>query len=399
MKAISKIAGLIKRYMDGDITPEERMVLDQWRSETPENEAFFKSIIEGDEIFEDGLSWIQIEKDQGEDWLRRLKERTLKRAGTTANTTSNPRRLYLISFTAAAVLLIAGLFGYLQLGHPVVAEKEISLSSIQAGTNKAKLVLSDGKEINLRSDKDGIILNDQLTYADGTPLLAVDKDKISNIKATIHVPKGGKYKVTLSDGSRVWLNAQSTLIYPLVFDKRHRKVTLEGEAYFEVATVTERSQRIPFEVVCRDQKILVTGTAFNVSTYADDTHTVTTLVEGSVSIESARQKIHLTPNQQAINSTGNIIKKEVDVQPFIAWKDNKFLFYETELRDLMKSLSRWYAIEIGYENQISPTYFYGEIDRDKNLGEVMRIIEKSGVKFKLQKRDGTSKLIIIEHKH
>src|SRR5690606_24487782 len=394
MTATSKIAQLIKRYIDGDITAEEREVLEQWRGETPENEAFFKSLIEGDAVFEDGLSWAQLEQEQGEDWLRELKDRTLKR--TDGSVIGRFRKSYPFYFTAAAALLIAGLFGYFQLKSPIIEEKAISLSSIQAGTNKAKLVLSDGKEIDLRSDKDGIILDDQLTYADGTPLLAIDDDKVSSIEATIHVPKGGKYKVTLSDGSKVWLNAQSKLIYPLVFNESHRTVTLEGEAYFEVATVVEENQRIPFEVVCRDQKILVTGTAFNVSAYADETQTVTTLVEGAVSIESAQQKVHLTPNQQAISSIGNMITKEVDVQPFVAWKDNKFLFYETELRDLMRSISRWYAIEVSYQDQVSPTYFYGEIDRDKNLAEVMRIIEKSGVKFKLQKRDGTSKLIIMD---
>ncbi|PRD47550.1 FecR family protein [Sphingobacterium haloxyli] len=396
MKAISKIARLIKRYMDGELTPEERIVLEQWRGETPENEAFFKSLTEGDEIFEDGLSWIQLEQEEGEDWLRKLKERTLKRASTAANTGNRSRRLYFIYFAAAAVLLIAGFFSYFRLSAPVVGE-EVSLSSIQAGTNKAKLVLSDGKEINLRSDKDGIILDNQLSYADGTPLLVIDKNRISHIKATIHVPKGGKYKVTLSDGSKVWLNAQSTLVYPLQFDSRHRKVTLEGEAYFEVAPVTDDDQVVPFEVICRNQKILVTGTAFNVSAYADDIRTVTTLVEGSVSIESGHQKVHLVPNQQVISSTaGNIIKKEVDVQPFVAWKDNKFLFYETELRDLMKSISRWYAIDVSYQDQISPTYFYGEIDRDKNLAEALRIIEKSGVKFTLRKSGKTSNLIIIK---
>lgn len=382
--------------MDGELTPEERIVLEQWRGETPENEAFFKSLTEGDEIFEDGLSWIQLEQEEGEDWLRKLKERTLKRASTAADTENRSRRLYFIYFAAAAVLLIAGFFGYFRLSAPVVGE-EVSLSSIQAGTNKAKLVLSDGKEINLRSDKDGIILDNQLSYADGTPLLVIDKNRISHIKATIHVPKGGKYKVTLSDGSKVWLNAQSTLVYPLQFDSRHRKVTLEGEAYFEVASVTDDDQVVPFEVICRNQKILVTGTAFNVSAYADDIRTVTTLVEGSVSIESGHQKVHLVPNQQVISSTaGNIIKKEVDVQPFVAWKDNKFLFYETELRDLMKSISRWYAIDVSYQDQISPTYFYGEIDRDKNLAEALRIIEKSGVKFKLRKSGKTSNLIIIK---
>src|SRR5690606_11881389 len=134
------------------------------------------------------------------------------------------------------------------------------------------------KRISLREDKEGIVLDDQLVYSDGTQLLAVDKDKLTDMTATIHVPKGGKYKVTLSDGSKVWLIADLKLIYPLVFEKKHRKVTLTGEAYFEVATITEKNQRIPFEVLCDNQRIHVTGTAFNLSAYADNAHTVTTLV-------------------------------------------------------------------------------------------------------------------------
>ncbi|NGM65759.1 FecR family protein [Sphingobacterium sp. SGR-19] len=395
MKATSKIAELIKQYMNGDITPQGRIILEQWCAQSPANAAFFKSLIEGESLFEDGLSWMMLEEDKGPDWLHNLKQHTLDKVDGDKSAKKRQRKFYFIYSAVAAVLLVAGLVAYFRIGSPV-ADSEISVAHIQPGTNKATLVLSNGKKINLRGDKEGIVLDDQLTYTDGTPLLSMEKNEISQIHATVQVPKGGKYSVTLSDGTTVWLNAQSTLVYPLVFDKRYRKVKLVGEGYFQVASVMDNNGRVPFEVLCEDQKILVTGTAFNVSAYPDDTHAVTTLVEGAVRIETENRSVHLKPNQQAISGNGEIRQQEVDVKGFVAWKDDKFLFYETELRDLMKAISRWYAIDVSYGEQIPPTYFYGEIDRNKNLEEVLRIIEKSGLKFKLQKKDGNLNLIVRE---
>ncbi|WP_437920441.1 FecR family protein [Sphingobacterium sp. LRF_L2] len=395
MESTSVLTRLIKHYLEGKLSSEESDVLDRWRQESSENEIFFQKIVTGEEVFEDALSWLALHQDDGQAWLSRLQEDTLRKIQQKNQPLRKANRPYFLFTAIAALLLAVSLFGYFQFRQQEQEGKELDLSSVQAGTNKAELLLSNGKKINLRNDKDGIIFDKKLTYSDGTPLLTEDLLSLQHTMATILVPKGGKYKVTLSDGSKIQLNAQSKLVYPLVFEKNRREVQLEGEAYFDVAKVSENNKRVPFEVHCKDQKIEVTGTSFNVSAYPDDIQTVTTLVEGSVNVETAGQQLNLAPNQQAISQYGRIQKKEVDVHEFIAWTANKFLFYETELHDLMKSLGRWYAIDITYQGKIAPSYFYGEIGRDKNLEEALRIIEKSGVKFKLQQRGNRPPNLIV----
>ena len=393
------IASLIKRYIDGCITDEEMIILRRWRQQAPENEELFVGLTDGDEILEDALLWI--EKDGDDDsWLQRVKVQTLERTGKVSNSNFWQNRAFLFySSVVAAVLLLVGVFTFQLFDFTADHIEDISAASVLAGSNKATLTLSNGEKIDLRCDKEGVIMDEQLIYSDGTPLLSIDKQEKETIEATIQVPRGGKYKVTLPDGSKVHLNAQSTLSYPLTFRKECREVSLEGEAYFEVAKlpVDGNHERMPFEVICSGQKIVVTGTSFNVSAYADDMHTITTLVEGAVHIELGKQVVHLKPDYQVITANGRLLKtQEIDVTGVIAWKDNKFLFYETELRDLMKSLSRWYGVDVSYEGNIVPTYLYGEISRSKNLDEVLRIMDKSGVRFKLQKKGEALNLIVLE---
>ena len=119
-------------------------------------------------------------------------------------------------------------------------------------------------------------------------------------------------------------------------------------------------------------------------------------MEGAINVHSGSSHLSLKPNEQVVNNAGILLKKDVDVSRFVAWKDNKFLFYETELRDVMKDLSRWYNIEVSYQGDVTNTYFYGEIGRDKNLSEVLRMIEKSGVKFKLKQVGKAYKLLVIQ---
>src|SRR5690606_21072463 len=218
-------------------------------------------------------------------------------------------------------------YSFLNYRSQTITEVDAELSAVQPGSNKAELSLSDGRTINLRSDKDGIVIDQDLAYSDGTPLLEVNKKELTKIMATIQVPKGGKYQITLPDGSKVWLNSLSKLEYPLTFNSDGRKVKLEGEAYFQVAKITHNNKRVPFEVESASQTIEVTGTQFNITAYPEDSQEVSTLVEGAINVRSGSSRISLKPNEQVVNNAGILLKKDVDVSRFVAWKDNKFLFY------------------------------------------------------------------------
>jgi len=397
MKTSKEVAELIKKYIEDTISSEESIQLNNWIKEKPEHEDFFKQVLIGDELFEDAFTWVNIKQQDQDKWLEEFKSDTLQKI---QNQQIKPIKLnkYRWLYYAAGIILIAGISFSIFNSKPSVPleEQDVEFSSVLPGSNKAELILSNGKKINLRSDKDGIKIEDGLEYTDGTQLLSVEREELSKMSATIQVPKGGKYQITLPDGSKVWLNSMSKLEYPLVFNQEKRIVKLEGEGYFEVVKSTRNNKRIPFEVISNSQTIEVTGTQFNISAYPEDSHAISTLVEGSINVYSANGKLSLSPNQQSINNGKELIKKTVDVSSFIAWKENKFLFYETELRDVMRGLSRWYDIEVSYQGAIPATYFYGEIGRDKNLAEVLRIIEKSGVKFKLKQIGKTYKLIVIQ---
>ncbi len=395
MKTSREVAALIKKYIEGNISSLESIQLDQWIKEKPEHEEFFKKILIEDELFEDALTWVNLNQTDHTEWLEDIKSDTLQKIRKAEPKPIRSKKRVWIYYAAAAILLFGFGYSFLNYRSQTITEVDAELSAVQPGSNKAELSLSDGRTINLRSDKDGIVIDEDLAYSDGTPLLEVNKKELTKIMATIQVPKGGKYQIKLPDGSKVWLNSMSKLEYPLAFDPNRRTVKLEGEGYFEVAKLNKNDKRVPFEVISSSQTIEVTGTQFNVSAYPEDAQTVSTLVEGSINVHSASGKISLSPNQQAINSANGLSKRAVEVESFIAWKNNKFMFYETELRDVMKGLSRWYDIQVEYQGNIPATYFYGEIGRDKNLAEVIRLIEKSGVKFKLKQKGSTYKLIII----
>lgn len=396
MKSSKEVAELIKKYIEGNISSGESIQLNNWIKEKPEHAEFFKSVLSEDEVFEDAFLWIDLKQKNENQWLDDLKKDTLDRIHKKNDSDEKPKSFKWIYYAAAAMLLFGLFLGIKRFQQTNVEEIDIELSDINPGTNKAELILSNGKKLTLRSDKDGIVIDNNLEYSDGTHVLSLENEDLTNMTATIQVPKGGKYQVTLPDGSRVWLNSLSKLEYPLAFKKESRKVKLEGEGYFQVSKISMDNKRIPFEVESSMQTIEVTGTQFNISAYPEDAHEVSTLVEGSINVHVGSSKISLKPNQQSINNAGKLVKKDVDVSSYIAWKENKFLFYETELRDVMKGLSRWYDIEVSYQGHIEPTYFYGEIGREKNLSEVLRMIEKSGVKFKLIKTGKTNKLIVIQ---
>ena len=221
----------------------------------------------------------------------------------------------------------------------------------------------------------------QVIYQPETP---ADHEKAGN--NTITTPNGGQWQVVLSDGTKVWLNAASSISYPSTFAKReNRIVVLTGEAYFEVA----KDASHPFIVISGNQRIEVLGTHFNISSYTDDPAISTTLLEGSVKVSLSGQKhdVYLKPGEQALSSKQGIRIRQVDVTEALAWKEGYFRFDDEPITSIMSKLARWYDIEVHYQDTTNKEAFYGRVSRNKNLSQVLKALETTKtVQFKVEGR-------------
>jgi len=264
---------------------------------------------------------------------------------------------------------------------------------VKPGGNSATLRLANGTLLELDKQASGIVMGESITYENGKSIAAAALDKQgmaadpSKVVLELATPLGGIYQVTLPDGTKVWLNAGSSLKYPMSFAKNERRVSLEGEAFFEV---TKDSAR-PFKVLSKGQEIEVLGTAFNVNAYPDNTAIKTTLVNGKVKLSNDKrysEVIYLLPGQQSTNTNnGKIQLANVDTAPFTAWKEGLFYFDETPLSDALQQIGRWYNVEVKYKGEVPQTHFYGRIKRSKPLRDVLDVLEEGGLRFELSKSD------------
>ena len=199
---------------------------------------------------------------------------------------------------------------------------------------------------------------------------------------TISTPNGGDYQLVLADGSKVWLNAASSLRFPANFVGRERKVELTGEAYFEVA----KNPAMPFKVKLNGMEVEVLGTHFNINSYADESAIRTTLLEGSIKINRPHASSLLKPGQQAMmDKNGQIsVINDADLDEAVAWKDGKFQFDRADIHNVMRQLARWYNIDVEYKGTVA-SHFGGTISRDVNLSKVLGMLHLTGeVKFQVQ---------------
>ncbi len=270
--------------------------------------------------------------------------------------------------------------------------------AVQPGGNSATLRLADGTVLELDKQASGIVMGENITYENGQSIadaLSKQGQQMDPSKAMLELttPLGGMYQITLPDGTKVWLNAASSLKYPMAFAKNERKVILLGEAFFEV---TKDSSR-PFKIHSKGQEIEVLGTTFNVNAYPENTAIKTTLITGKVKLSNdnrASQAIYLQPGQQSTNTNnGNIQVANVDTAPFTAWKDGLFYFDETPVSDALQQIGRWYNVEVRYKGEVPQTHFYGRIKRNKSLRDVLDVLEEGGLHFELSK--GQEKNILL----
>lgn len=369
-----EIARLISGYIHQTLSKEEEKVFLELKNKDDHIRSLLESYKETAAI-EHRLVAMK-ERDATAAW-ERFKGKKIKRRKT-------PWKRWLV--TAAAVsLLFVGVW-YKKDDDKIVPDKSHRYANdVLPGGNQARLLLSDGKAISLTDAS--VLLNEK----NGTRMKGKDGELVYDTKSnennmeglfnTLEVPKGGTYKISLADGTRVWINASSSLRFPVNFTSNERRVKLKGEAYFEVAK--DRSR--PFKVEVDDTEITVLGTSFNVSNYTGSN--VTTLVEGAVRVKRAEQQNYLKPGEQATLSNGKIKIGSADVEKAIAWKDGYFLFNEDHLKPILEEVARWYDLELVFKKEIPDIHIGGSMSRKENLSEVLEMLkEVSGLSFNIDGR-------------
>lgn len=367
-----RIKLLAKKWLDGTITDEEKSEFNNWYNSFDDNNLAYNA-------------------DETPDML---KKRMLRNIHLHENIPFK-RKLHLISYTriaaAASLLIFLSIGTYLVLNR-LRTNKQIVKNIPKdrlPGKNKAVLTLANGLKINLDdatkgevAKQSGITItkaaNGQIIYTVADKLLANSKQPVYN---TIETPRGGQIKVNLPDGTKVWLNAASVIKFPTSFSGNERNVTLDGEAYFEVA----HNAKKPFNVFTSRAQVHVLGTHFNINAYQDEDTLKTTLLKGSVKLSYNNSSVLLKPSQQGKIYNGGAEARvcAVDTSLVMAWKNEMFEFDNTDLHSLMRQISRWYNIEVTYESGVPNDVYFGSISRNSNLSKVLKILELGGVHFKM----------------
>jgi transmembrane sensor len=301
-----------------------------------------------------------------------------------------------LSIAAAMLVAIGGtLYFGLAKNNQNNTTANLAEEQILPGTDKAILTLANGRKIMLDKNASTLLMdstagirikkteNGELIYE---ILATASTTNNANQYNTIETPRGSQYTVILQDGTKVWLNASSSLKYPLIFNGTKRKVELNGEGYFEVSKNKEK----PFIVQTINQEVEVLGTHFNVNAYPEEAAIKTTLLEGKVIVHKGAEEAVMKPGEQVVNlKKAKNLKLSMldDANEVIAWKNGLFLFSHENLYDIMAKISRWYDVEVEYQGKFDNQFYSGTISRFGEVKDVLKIMELTGsVKFKIQGR-------------
>ena len=303
------------------------------------------------------------------------------------------RSMRTIWWAAAVVLALLAGGGYLVLRNNEIPQGQdiVKTAPVAPGREGAILTLADGSTVLLDTLSDGTISTQSGTavrLAGGKLSYEAGADAVP-VFNTISTPRGRFFRLILPDGSRVWLNAASSIQYPTAFSGTERRVEVKGEAYFEVAHDAGK----PFKVALDGgAEVEVLGTHFNVNDYGDEPAPAVTLLEGSVRVKNKSNAVVLEPGQQAVLEHSFRVQREVNTAQVVAWKDGGFNFDNMGVETVMRQLSRWYDIEVVYQHGIPDKKFYGEIGRELTLEEVLEGLKLSGVHFRIE---AGKKLIVL----
>jgi transmembrane sensor len=367
-----EIAEMLERYKNGLATAEEEALLLSWSL----------SYREGDK---EGLT-MQERSDAVDDIWDSLEEKVLK----TKKTNIWPR------IASAAAILITFSIGFYLYKMNSSTDLHLAAAAINPGKNSATLTLSNGKKILLSDAVNGQLVNEPgvsvSKTADGQLIYTLSQSDDVNAMSRqnrLETFNGEQYQVILPDGTHVWLNAASSLKYPLKFSAKDRLVELSGEAYFEVAHNAVK----PFRVLTANQQVEVLGTHFNINAYRDEPTAKTTLLSGKVRVSTPalsrvdKGNIILSPGEQTVLLGNQISVVQADLEEAVAWKNGYFIFKSENIKSVMKKVSRWYNVEIVYEGDLPEDKFGGVVSRFSNVSQVLKKLELTDkVHFKIEGR-------------
>ena len=365
------IARLIARYLSDEIEEEEQAELTRWRNESPENERLFQEICKEENIKQNMQKRQTFHAEDGWEGVQRKIQRHRFRH----------RILNICKYAAIFIFpVVIATVAIYKSGNDPQPLSQVE-EQIVPGGKKAVLILDNGEAIDLKStsgvelkEKDGTVIQVDSTVLNYQQAPARTSEKLAYNK--VNVPRGGEYQLMLSDGSKVQLNSMSSIRFPVQFAQDCRLVELEGEAYFEVSKTGQ-----PFIVQTKGMKIEVLGTTFNISAYANEEYQ-TTLVSGSVKVqtENGSNRI-LKPSEQACITPGSnqINVRNVDTAFYTSWIHGKINFKDQRLDDIMKTLARWYDMDVVYENEATKELRFGcYVNRYNEITPLVKLLEQTG---------------------
>jgi transmembrane sensor len=352
-----KIARLISKDIANTLTEEERISIDEWLSQSPMNQKEYEEIKE--DILKNGYY------KPGKDEKKQVRNAWRLFEWRTRPNLIIHRHIW-VAASVILIILISGVTKHFYDNGPGV---------IYHANGNIKVFFADGNICSFENNYCSWInvAKLQQTIQHNNPVTMSEPQKYN----TIIVPKGCEWRIQLYDGSRICLNSETMLRYPIAFNDSCREITLlRGEAYFEVA----HNKAKPFIVhVANSINILVTGTKFNVSCYEDEDNIITTLIEGSIEVSTSKNKFNIKPHEQFVYYKPNhkTLINDVDDITSKAWTEGLFIFEDEPLSKIMKSLERWYDMEVSYDSETTKNVFLsGEIERNKSFEEVMNMIEE-----------------------
>lgn len=392
------IGKVIAKHLTGALDPTELARLDSWLGEDESHVQLFNRIVAHESL---AAALIEMEQVNTELALANVKARINTEEVATPRSVRLWQSLAAVPTmwkVAAAVTAMALCVYFFNAGRYSATETNTAqavVNDIAPGKNGATLTLPNGEVIQLSDAKTGVVIGDDgMVYNDGTALQARDPDLREDSAEprsaqdgqhlTASTTKGQTYEFTLPDGTRVWLNANSKITFPLQFSGKERRILMSGESYFEVA----KDKRRPFIVKSGSQETEVLGTHFNISDMGPF-YIRTTVLEGSVrvrnlSIAGRADEVVLKPNQEAVIHELALSVREVNASDAAAWKDGKFRFNNTNMDEVMERLGSWYDVEVRYPNGVPLEKFTGGIDRRVKLSVALDILRDLNVKFKVE---------------
>lgn len=383
-KNIFRLAHIISTSLKGNASQEEQRILDQWLSASPKNTEIYESFKNGKLLEQKIVDSMEVNWESDYEKFMSVQKHSRKKRTWR----------HVVRYAAIFALPIMALGIWLQ--HEKEPTPVLSIAEmIKPGEHKAILITAGGQRITLSDstlapiqEQNGMLVsvkNSKVSY------ILPDDSLMSPTKAifnTLQIPRGGEYFLTLADGTEVWLNAETEIRYPVQFSGNKRVVYLDGEAYFTVKPNKDK----PFEVISTHASVTVLGTQFNLRAYPDESVVSTTLVHGSVIMQSEKykQQVKLVPGEQGTleKTTSNLSKQEVNTYLYTAWKDGRFAFRNARLEDLFNILSRWYDLNVFYLNpEVKDIRFTGDLNKTDDFTSILKIIEQNErVIFTVNKR-------------